>query len=102
MLGVAIYRELPPRTRRIRNPDGCGCFLRGTTSAHAENTLNHKQALFRTRNYLRARGEYAAAGRWSKLPVELPPRTRRIHKKQFGDLVVYGTTSAHAENTSSG
>ena len=32
--------ELPPRTRRIQTVAGAASPLIGTTSAHAENTLN--------------------------------------------------------------
>ena len=51
----------------------------GTTSAHAENTELLRISCPRTRNYLRARGEYS-----SQVALHRP------------DL---GTTSAHAENT---
>ena len=32
-------------------------------------------------------------------PVELPPRTRRIHATEVLTAVIFGTTSAYAENT---
>ena len=50
----------------------------GTTSAHAENTLGFEEAGLRSRNYLRARGEYEAEAVNELQAMELPPRTRRI------------------------
>ena len=52
---------------------------RGTTSAHAENTVLGRVRDGLDRNYLRARGEYLANG----------------HNRGL----IGGTTSAHAENT---
>ena len=91
--------ELPPRTRRIPLGEPTAAEQAGTTSAHAENTVwtgtpNHK-----SRNYLRARGEYGADFKPSRLTWELPPRTRRIPGDRFGLGDSRGTTSAHAENT---
>ena len=91
--------ELPPRTRRIP-----GAILlirrdRGTTSAHAENTRHPRRAQRWSRNYLRARGEYARRGTRPRKNTELPPRTRRIHMLDAAEIVALGTTSAHAENT---
>ena len=77
-LPAAGLWELPPRTRRIRLTMVFPAGVRGTTSAHAENTdpwANMNAAL---RNYLRARGEYGAPATPTTSPPELPPRTRRI------------------------
>ena len=92
-------RELPPRTRRIRLRSPARPAGKGTTSAHAENTVPRRACLDRGWNYLRARGEYLNKFAFDHGPLELPPRTRRIriHAVQLGD--VNGTTSAHAENT---
>ena len=51
----------------------------GTTSAHAENTLEIQRLLLLAWNYLRARGEYFT-------PMSATQKEA-------------GTTSAHAENT---
>ena len=51
---------------------------RGTTSAYAENTSATLLRIAVDRNYLRVRGEYQAFMAFKDLPVELPPRTRRI------------------------
>ena len=96
---VAASTELPPRTRRILNIFLNICTERGTTSAHAENTVFLGRVFEGQWNYLRARGEYVAPVRTTPHIRELPPRTRRI---RFGALVgcwCLGTTSAHAENT---
>ena len=91
--------ELPPRTRRIRLADIDFTQAEGTTSAHAENTFFAPIDAKKTRNYLRARGEYATTvGAVMKI-LELPPRTRRIRKKHADEVGTLGTTSAHAENT---
>ena len=75
-------RELPPRARRIRHNICFHVFLRGTTSACAENT---------------------AIG-YASLPitVELPPRARRIPPNPSVPVFAKGTTSACAENTETG
>ena len=51
------------------------------------------------RNYLRVRGEYAKPIPTCGPPRELPPRTRRILHQVPTSLVLFGTTSAYAENT---
>ena len=71
----------------------------GTTSAHAENTGIPTCAMYRPRNYLRARGEYEIYDSYREEPKELPPRTRRILCRGAGTKAKNGTTSAHAENT---
>ena len=73
--------------------------MRGTTSAHAENTSTAWIAGLTGWNYLRARGEYAFRKILRTIMVELPPRTRRI--RIIGGTLKdsFGTTSAHAENT---
>ena len=71
----------------------------GTTSACAENTINHLVIVPFPWNYLRVRGEYSAKHSMCCFTWELPPRARRILNeinRQFGGL---GTTSACAENT---
>ena len=52
--------ELPPRTRRIREPDKEQINKLGTTSAHAENTWLQHYSQGLLGNYLRARGEYSS------------------------------------------
>ena len=71
--------ELPPRTRRIPHKITIGFMNKGTTSAHAENTVCGDRETTHCWNYLRARGEY------------------RIFRRNEG--LMSGTTSAHAENT---
>jgi len=71
--------ELPPRTRRI--------------------LINALPRPLRSRNYLRARGEYTRSRIFGSRPKELPPRTRRIQVLLAGARKRFGTTSAHAENT---
>ena len=93
------YAELPPRTRRIPPRSLIICFLVGTTSAHAENTLKPISPKVKFWNYLRARGEYDAMLALAKGGLELPPRTRRIRPPKHGPPWPRGTTSAHAENT---
>ena len=92
--------ELPPRTRRIREHTATGERQMGTTSAHAENTHHRPRRPRRPGNYLRARGEYDAKGFDGLDKAELPPRTRRIPLRAEERLGLMGTTSAHAENTS--
>ena len=92
-------QELPPRTRRILEPSVSIAFSSGTTSAHAENTPRNHHERLHERNYLRARGEYAGDLQESLNPMELPPRTRRIHSHGDHFDEILGTTSAHAENT---
>ena len=77
--GLEGYRgELPPRARRIPNPDALSNLLVGTTSACAENTKHPSHALVRERNYLRVRGEYQDKVSSVASSAELPPRARRI------------------------
>ena len=91
--------ELPPRTRRIREPDKEQINKLGTTSAHAENTWLQHYSQGLLGNYLRARGEYSSTATMPLGKLELPPRTRRIRKKHADEVGTLGTTSAHAENT---
>ena len=51
--------ELPPRTRRIQKGNLKIMGIKGTTSAHAENTEHAFVSAYATGNYLRARGEYS-------------------------------------------
>ena len=92
-------RELPPRTRRIRQETITAGAHLGTTSAHAENTILWHRWTAIQRNYLRARGEYCLSTVCRYFLGELPPRTRRIHDGLFDRAGGVGTTSAHAENT---
>ena len=71
----------------------------GTTSAYAENTAPNTNNLYRPRNYLRVRGEYAKALKEMGINAELPPRTRRILNDFLLLIRHKGTTSAYAENT---
>ena len=57
-MGASTLWELPPRTRRIPARRRAGLCVRGTTSAHAENTRPTAAGVEKPRNYLRARGEY--------------------------------------------
>ena len=94
------HMELPPRTRRIRWSISLSSRGTGTTSAHAENTTVGAITSPQVRNYLRARGEYAATRHPFSNAWELPPRTRRIPVHIAELFTKIGTTSAHAENTS--
>ena len=93
--------ELPPRTRRILSGWHFPTFPEGTTSAHAENTAETGVKCDFCGNYLRARGEYYQNAAHPEDEEELPPRTRRIQRDWVGPENTKGTTSAHAENTSS-
>ena len=73
--------------------------LGGTTSACAENTLDHGDHWGDPGNYLRVRGEYESPLRVVATPEELPPRARRIHLAAGLREAFRGTTSACAENT---
>ena len=53
-----LSMELPPRTRRILMDLLGQVAAKGTTSAHAENTVVFVPTFFFRWNYLRARGEY--------------------------------------------
>ena len=92
-------RELPPRTRRIRQETITAGAHLGTTSAHAENTILWHRWTAIQRNYLRARGEYCLSTVCRYFLGELPPRTRRIRASAANADKYFGTTSAHAENT---
>ena len=70
-----------------------------TTSACAENTLQHRIKPTKTRNYLRVRGEYGGYTKVQPGQMELPPRARRIQINVFDLDWEPGTTSACAENT---
>ena len=74
-------------------------IAQGTTSAHAENTGVNHLGSGPIGNYLRARGEYYREHDDSESFLELPPRTRRIHRDDLLSVGWQGTTSAHAENT---
>ncbi len=73
--------------------------MSGTTSACAENTSKSVLVIENSGNYLRVRGEYAVAGPYSGPAKELPPRARRILRRQALAGPDPGTTSACAENT---
>ena len=93
--------ELPPRARRILRFNPNHIWVRGTTSACAENTRVKRPDGDVYRNYLRVRGEYTC-----DLPAvigcgELPPRARRILLLDTSVYRITGTTSACAENTNS-
>ena len=99
VLGVAIYRELPPRARRIPDFFKARHTFLGTTSACAENTLIDTRSHDILRNYLRVRGEYHLSCGGYRGCVELPPRARRIRRHAPHRGHPPGTTSACAENT---
>ena len=71
-------QELPPRARRIRPRGVAGTSFGGTTSACAENTMFDAPRRLSWWNYLRVRGEYGLQYRGPLVPMELPPRARRI------------------------
>ena len=98
---LGFSQELPPRTRRILGLGGVVDNVSGTTSAHAENTYFFLSAAILRGNYLRARGEYPFDWAIGRTPWELPPRTRRIRTPFVPPDSIFGTTSAHAENTHS-
>ena len=70
-----------------------------TTSACAENTIQHHQGFIEVANYLRVRGEYKLREDPRVMRLELPPRARRILQVFLKLLDIHGTTSACAENT---
>ena len=76
-----LLLELPPRARRIPNRFRCGFIAGGTTSACAENTVRLRDKNHKGGNYLRVRGEYAISSGLVKPLMELPPRARRILRK---------------------
>ena len=73
-----LMPELPPRARRIQEENKKPVTAGGTTSACAENTAGRAGRGRRGRNYLRVRGEYKLFLQPASLPMELPPRARRI------------------------
>ena len=73
--------------------------MRGTTSACAENTSLGASEKDIKGNYLRVRGEYMKTDMERLNLEELPPRARRIHSVILFTKILYGTTSACAENT---
>ena len=91
--------ELPPRARRIPSAMRRISWLRGTTSACAENTCASTKNFRSWWNYLRVRGEYMPFTRMQIGIAELPPRARRILFRVFPCFCRQGTTSACAENT---
>ena len=91
--------ELPPRARRILTQFLIEAQAHGTTSACAENTWWKRFMFWVAGNYLRVRGEYTPTHEEPWCPLELPPRARRIQKKEPRFASARGTTSACAENT---
>ena len=94
--------ELPPRARRIPRMRVVSPWIRGTTSACAENTDVLELLKHDDRNYLRVRGEYGSSTAAMGSTMELPPRARRIPLLILRMSGVLGTTSACAENTCGG
>ena len=99
LLKLSTQKELPPRARRILYPHGFQPAIEGTTSACAENTPGPGHFRYPWRNYLRVRGEYVLQKIILLFCEELPPRARRILVGDTAPGVVWGTTSACAENT---
>ena len=99
LIGPLLDLELPPRARRIPKPWSGISTTTGTTSACAENTARGKGCSSYHWNYLRVRGEYSTRQRMFFIPLELPPRARRILGNDPPPCGVGGTTSACAENT---
>ena len=97
-----VFPELPPRARRIRQVRFRNIPNDGTTSACAENTFAWNEFVDSVRNYLRVRGEYIILASCCFVFLELPPRARRIPNQHRKMLLIYGTTSACAENTGRG
>ena len=95
----SLFRELPPRARRIHRKFRLGNSKLGTTSACAENTIFAFDIKCADWNYLRVRGEYWSERQKGKIIMELPPRARRIPLACLCSLLTRGTTSACAENT---
>ena len=95
----SIWRELPPRARRIRRHAPHRGHPPGTTSACAENTVKSACSSSSIWNYLRVRGEYHRVGDTAEDIGELPPRARRIPQPAVEPAPAPGTTSACAENT---
>ena len=75
---MGLFRELPPRARRIPLPQQRWATSQGTTSACAENTSASLSGAPPTWNYLRVRGEYGLRRVIAGCMMELPPRARRI------------------------
>ena len=99
VLPAAVW-ELPPRARRIPPPGILSTWNTGTTSACAENTALFAQVKPLAWNYLRVRGEYLLRRGCGGHGWELPPRARRILIRTDSIMILGGTTSACAENTS--
>ena len=76
---IRSHVELPPRARRI---------------PRVKSVVRKNGG-----NYLRVRGEYGPPLNHHMVNVELPPRARRILSSIPGIFLVFGTTSACAENT---
>ena len=91
--------ELPPHARRILPGAAVDEHGGGTTSACAENTPHNRSKNASHRNYLRVRGEYGSRWHTNARASELPPRARRIPLLGILLGLLFGTTSACAENT---
>ena len=96
---TTIGRGLPPRARRIRLHHPARLKHHRTTSACAENTYDPYRNGKPPWNYLRVCGEYRFGLIVAEIPMELPPRARRILLSISFLLILLGTTSACAENT---
>ena len=99
-IDAALISELPPRARRIQQMLYAKAVMEGTTSACAENTVPRLRCRRWCGNYLRVRGEYTGDNEGTHYIEELPPRARRIHTIRLPRPMLFGTTSACAENTS--
>ena len=98
-IDAALISELPPRARRIQQMLYAKAVMEGTTSACAENTVPRLRCRRWCGNYLRVRGEYTGDNEGTHYIEELPPRARRIHTIRLPRPMLFGTTSACAENT---
>ena len=98
-LDHSFEEELPPRARRILKSVSSDDNGWGTTSACAENTSSAPGGAPNSGNYLRVRGEYKRRAQAEYMKAELPPRARRIRLAGGVTHVIWGTTSACAENT---
>ena len=90
---------LPPPTRGIHRRVSDNGGGRGSTPAHAGNTMAGVMCFGGVRVYPRPRGEYSAYECSSADTRGLPPPTRGIHRAKPETRAYVGSTPAHAGNT---